>query len=107
MVGKRSVTVNALGPEVDRGGSALVHDTGLGEGVEKAWIASQRTPCPCGNVLGAPHCPRHRMLVPQPLAPRATAVSTQGPGHLWPRGLLQPPSQGVIGTDVSCGYTGG
>lgn len=41
------VAVNALGPEVDRGGSALTHDTGAGEGIEKAWTASQRHPLAC------------------------------------------------------------
>lgn len=38
--------------------------------------------------------------------PRATAASTQGPGQTWPRGLLQPPSQGVLGSDVTFGYAG-
>ena len=42
--------MNALGPEVDRGGSALTHDTGVGEGIEKAWTASQRHPLACVEV---------------------------------------------------------
>lgn len=41
------VAVNALGPQVDRGGRALTRDTGLGEGIEKAWTASQRHPLAC------------------------------------------------------------
>lgn len=61
-------------------------------------------PLPMWRCVRCSPVPKAPLLVSQPLAPRAIAVTTQGPGHLWPRGLLQPPSQGVMGTDVFCGY---
>lgn len=100
--------VNVLSPEVGRGGNALANDPGEA-GMEKAWAVSQR---PCTHLEMCLMLPIAQgtkcwslslwLQCPQSHSRIYTKARTR-----WLRSLFQLPSQGAIGTDVSCGYTVG